>query len=215
MEFLTGVAYTLVGMVVGFACAFFTKFAGKLAEAVVANMEINASARRAFFDASASSAGSRLDGARANAALSLIALMASANAKTLEFASVAYFRRHELQDGQSLEDLGRADMREVSKMSTELTRLSAGSCALVGDQQFAHVGRFVAALKDVIYDIEAAYVTSQTIHKELAPDATARISTVSNFIQEHSAQKVALLGQEYVAARAVLEPYVKGQVGAE
>lgn len=105
-------------------------------------------------------------------------------------------------------------MTEASKLCTQLTRQSAEFCSLIGDEQFARVSHFVKVLHEVIYDIEAAYVTSQKINVAMDPFAVDRIVSVNTLIEDHVTPKLGKVGNAYRQARAVLDPHIAGQVGA-
>jgi len=198
----------LAGIAIGCSSRFLFKFFEEYAIFIVKTMEKHRLADIAFKDAQARSAATRLDGARAAAAMNILQMMSRANSLVFRWSVSAYFLRKKIGSTQTIEDLGSDDL---AKAATQLSRIlteSGTQAVILGDKQFMEVQKWIGAMQAIVYDVEAAYETSRSMHKGKAPGSDDRVAAVRVLIDSNVEPQTATTGRLYRAVRETLESHI-------
>jgi hypothetical protein len=172
-----------------------SKYAETRAKHVAEGVNLPEQLDRTFLDQSAKSSAARLDMAKAEHAMKILGLMSEIESLLFNWKLTAFFHSDELQEGQTVEDLGIKDLKKVSQINMELLKTANEASVLLGDHILVLVSEWSSKINPILYDYYSAYTVSKNMHKNKPAMDSDRVTTITEITRSEIYKSMEPIGE--------------------
>lgn len=202
-SFLERLPLTDVFIIVGLSAilwhgvkAFIDTYVKTRSKSLAEDVNLQAELRRLILSEEAKITIQRLNTEKALGAMKILRLLAEVETKLTDWQLTVYFRMDELNETQSIESLGRQDLKCVAALLVDINKETNAYSILLGTGIYRLVLEWVSLVHKILFSYENAYQTSIKINSELEPTDSKRVTTVSELLKNDVDVKIPEIGNK-------------------
>jgi len=193
--------------------AFIDSYVRTRSKSLAEDVNLQAELRRLILNEETKLTVQRLNTEKALGAMKILRLLAEAETKLTDWQLTVYFRMDELNENETIEDLGSKDLKNVSNILVEIISETNAYVVLLGEEIYKLILNWVKLNHDIIFGYETTYQTSKKINAELDPKDKQRVTTVSQLLENEVFKKFTPIGKQRQEIMGKLSQSVHSTLG--